>query len=748
MKRLAFFLGLLAVLVPGAPVDGQTPTRPEIVSLDFEGNESFPTRTLRNAIVTRQSECSSFVLRPFCLMGAGFAIDRAYLNPRVFDQDYIRVQLYYYLRGFREVQVDTVIERVEETRVRITYHVDEGRPILISSLDLVGIDDESERSAMMRALPVSEGEPLNLRRLDIVRDTLTQRMRNRGYAHADVLRNIDINLEAYEARVEFDVFGGPRSRFGPIEVVGNQQVSEAVVRRMIGLREGEEYSQERIFEGQRSLYNLDIFRHAAIVQDLEHSPDSVIPLRVQVNEGNTHRVRLGGGWTSAECFISEGRWVSRNFQGGARRMVVRSRFSNLGARQLEESLCGGAGTGEYGDVNWAVGTDFTQPWIFSPRNTFTASVYAERQSLQDVFIRQALGLSLSLSRSLGAGTLGSLSYRPQLARLDAAEIFFCTTFLVCDPQEIDILQASNRLSPVGVTYSRDRTDRAFSPRGGYTLVADFEHASQVTASHFDYERAVVEGTVFQSLPGDVVLAGKLRAGWLNPREFRGLTAAVEDSGRPRVAHPQKRFYAGGANSIRGYAENQLGPQVVSVDLAELLFPVGDRTEGVCTPEEVAALTCDPSALGASRFFSRPTGGSNLLEGSVEFRFPVLEPLLGGAAFVDFGQVWDTSSDTSVSDLRFTPGIGLRYSTPIGPVRVDVAYRPRRSETVPVVTSGLRAFDPDRDRSGDRIVGPDGEPIDWVRLDELALLGPRLELEEDDGFSWRRLQLHFSIGQAF
>ncbi|MEX0842769.1 MAG: POTRA domain-containing protein, partial [Gemmatimonadota bacterium] len=472
--------------------------------------------------MTRQSECRSFVLQPFCLAGAGFAIDRAYLNPRVFEQDFIRVQLYYYLRGFRETQVDTTIERVEETRVRITYRIDEGRPILISSLDLVGIDDESERSLLLSTLPVEEGEPLNLRRLDVVRDTLTQRMRNRGYAQADVLRNIDIDLDAYEARVEFDVFTGPRARFGPIEVVGNQQVSEAVVRRMIGLREGDQYSQERIFEGQRSLYNLDIFRHAAIVQDLEHSPDSVVPLRVQVNEGNTHRVRLGGGWTSAECFISEGRWVSRNFQGGARRLVVRSRFSNLGVSQLEDSVCGGAGTGEYGEVNWSVGTDFTQPWIFSPRNTFTASIYAERQSLQDVFIRQALGLNLALSRSLGAGTVGILSYRPQLARLDAAEVFFCTTFLVCDPREIDILQASNRLSPVGITYSRDRTDQAFSPRGGYTLVADFEHASQVTASHFDYERAVLEGTVFQSLPGDVVLAGKVRAGWLNPREFRGL----------------------------------------------------------------------------------------------------------------------------------------------------------------------------------------------------------------------------------
>jgi outer membrane protein assembly factor BamA len=728
-------------------LEAQTPTRPEVLSLGFDGNERFGDRQLRNAIVTRQTTCRSFAIQPFCWAGAEFAMDRAFLNPRTFRDDYIRLQILYFRSGYREAQVDTTIQRVEDTRVRIHYHIDEGRPIRITDLDLVGVADEGLTRELLADLPVRVGDPLDLELLDVTRDTLTRRLQNRGYAHADILRNIDIVPADYEAAVEYDAYTGPPVRFGEIEIVGNDKVSESVIRRMLPFQAGDPYRQELIFEAQRNIYNLEIFRHASIQQDLDHLPDSIVPLQVSVNEGDTHRVRAGGGWNTAECFTAESRWSSRNFQGGARRLVLRSRLSNLGTHQLEDSMCSGAGTGAYGDVNWVLSADFTQPWIFSPRNSFSASVYAERQSLQDVFVREALGLNLTLTRRLGRGTSVNLFYRPQLARLDAAEVFFCTSFLVCDPQDIDVLQASNRLAPVGAVASRDRTDRAFSPTGGYTALLDVEHASGLTGSDFDYERILAETTLFQSVGGDLVLAGRLRGGTLRAGEFRGLEATVQGD-RPRIAHPQKRFYAGGANSVRGYAQNQLGPRVVSIELDDLLFPVGQRTEGICGPEEVADLSCDAEELGATRFFSRPTGGANLLEGNVELRFPVWSPLLRGAAFVDFGQVWSASDDNSLSDLVLTPGFGLRYSTPIGPIRVDVAYRPPRTERVPVVTTGLRPFDPERDPPGDRIVDPDGEPLDWVRVNELAVLNPRIPLEEDRGFSFRRVQLHISIGQAF
>jgi outer membrane protein insertion porin family len=748
--RCLLLAGLLvAVLLPGCVQDleAQTPSRPEVVSLRFEGNESFGDRALRNAIVTRQTECRSFVLQPFCWTGREFALDRSFLTPRTFRADFARVQLFYYIRGYRQAQVDTVVDRLEETRVALTFLIEEGTPIRITDLQITGVADQTLRNQVARDLPIGVGQPLDLNLLDVARDTLTRRMRDEGYAHTDVLRNIDIDLETLEAQVEFDVYTGPLARFGEIEIVGNEQVSDRVIRRMLPFREGDFYSQEELFEAQRTIYNLEIFQHAAIEQDLEHVPDSLVPLRVEVAEGRTHRVRTGLGWNSAECFTGEGRWSSRNFRGGARRLVLRGGVSNIGTGQFEDSICSGAGTDVYGDLNWVVSAEFTQPVIWSARNSFTTSVFAERQSLQDVFVREAVGINTSMTRSLGQGTSVGVFYRPQLARLAAAEIFFCTTFLVCDPQDIDVLQASNLLAPVGVQFSRDETDRAFSPTAGYTLLFDVEHASGGTVSDFDYERAVGEVTWFHGLPRDVVLATRLRGGWLNAGPFRGLGAELELE-RPRIAHPQKRFYAGGANSVRGYAQNQLGPRVVSVEVEDLVFPVADAADPLCIPEQIVDRSCDVDSLGEDRFFSRPTGGSNLVEGSLELRFPVWGPFLRGVTFVDFGQVWDRSSEVTVGELAAAPGIGLRYSTPIGPVRVDLAYRPRRSERVPVVTSSLRPFDPDRDSQADRIRSRNGETLDWVRLDELAPLDPRLTLAEDPGFSFRRLQLHFSIGQAF
>lgn len=751
LGRMGFMLLLFGVAMGGlhGELEGQTPTRPEVTSLRFEGNETFPDRMLRNAIITRETSCRSFILAPFCWGGAEFALDRAFLTPRTFRDDFARVQLFYYIRGFREARVDTTLVRTEDHRAEITYRIQEGRPIRIVEMEVTGYDGRDGRSVaeLGRGLPIQVGEPLDLNRLDFARDTLTQRMRNRGYAHSDVLRNIDIDRETYEARVEFDVFSGPLARIGEITVEGNEEVADAVIRRMLPFREGSIYSQELIFEAQRNLYNLEIFRHASITQDLEHDPDSLVPLRVQVNEGNTHRVRTGAGWTTAECFTGEARWSSRNFQGGARRLVLRGAVSNVAAPRLEDSICSGAGTDEYGELNWVISTDFTQPFIFSPRNALTASVFAERQSLQDVFIRRALGLNLTVTRSIGRSTPLSAYYRPQLASLEAAEVFFCSSFLVCDPQEIDVLVSSNRLAPVGLSFSRDRTNRAFSPTAGYTVAADVEHASSITGSNFDYERVVGETTRFFALTESLVLGARIRGGWLNAGPFRGLDVE-EGQDRPKIAHPQKRFYAGGANSVRGYAQNQLGPRVWSPPLEDLIFPREDGADPVCSPAQVADLSCDAGPLPWDDRFARPGGGSNLLEGSLELRFPVLQPHLRGGAFLDFGQVWNGSGEASLSDVALTPGVGLRYSTPIGPVRVDVAYRPRRTERIPVITSGLRAFDPDRDAPGDRLQAPDGTALDWVPVADLALLDPRYRLEDDPGFSWRRFQLHFSIGQAF
>ena len=138
----------------------------------------------------------------------------------------------------------------------------------------------------------------------------------------------------------------------------------------------------------------------------------------------------------------------------------------------------------------------------------------------------------------------------------------------------------------------------------------------------------------------------------------------------------------------------------------------------------------------------------MLEGSVELRFPFLGQLWEGATFLDFGQVWEEDLGVDLRDLEFTPGLGIRYFSPIGPIRVDLAYRFSGGEDLQVVTSKVRPFDPARgDLERDRLVVSTG-PLDWVADDDLALLTPKVLWGNYGPWSLRRFQLHLSIGQAF
>lgn len=743
MKRLALLL-LFLLTAFASPLGAQTGA-PEVGEVRFVGNESFADGALANAIVTRRSECRSRVFAPFCWFGAEWARDPYHLDERMLRRDEARLQLFYYQRGYREVTVDTEIARPEdENRVRITFRIAEGRPVRVDSLTFEGLASLSDTAPLLEALPLRSGDPLNGILLDAMRDSLRSRLRNRGYAHAEVLRSYFIPRDdPYSGRVSYELHPGPTATVGPMTVVGNQSVSETVVRRMLPFQEGDLFRQNLIFEAQRNLYNLEIFRHAEITADLEHVPDTVVPLRIQVNEGNVHRVRTGAGWNNADCANAESRWTSRNFFGGARRLQVRGRISNVLAPELHDSICNESGSGAFGRLNWLVSTDFNQPWIFSPRNSFSASLYAERQSLKDIFIQEAVGVDLSLSRQVGRRQRLTLSYEPQLSTLDAAELFFCTSFLVCEPEDIGVLEGANWLSPLSLGYSRERTNRLLDPTRGYTLQVEVEHASAFTGSDFSYDRAVGEVSRYVPLGADVVLAGHLRAGWTDPSAFGEL---IQSDGI-RVVHPQKRFFAGGSNSVRGYAQNRLGPKNLSVPVQELLRPRDDDGAG-CAPEEVLDRTCDAGVLADDAFRPRPTGGSQLLEGSLEVRVPAFGLRSQAVAFLDFGQVWEEMGRVDPGDLRLTPGIGFRYYTPIGPIRVDVAYQLRSGERLQVVTTQVRPFDPERDVDDDRLEGADGRPVDYVRSDRLAVLEPRVLFDDTDPWSWRRLQLHLSLGQAF
>jgi outer membrane protein assembly factor BamA len=192
-----------------------------------------------------------------------------------------------------------------------------------------------------------------------------------------------------------------------------------------------------------------------------------------------------------------------------------------------------------------------------------------------------------------------------------------------------------------------------------------------------------------------------------------------------VLHPRKRFYAGGSHSVRGFGENQLGPRVLTITVASLQSH--DTLNVACTSGTDVTL-CNPNTgnLKDRDFQPRPLGGNFVLEGSIEAHFPVWRDVMG-AAFVDAGMVRQrTNPALPRSRAAITPGFGVRYKSPVGPIRADIGLAPASSESLPVVTENVV--------NGQKTL---------VKLQERRIYAPTR-----GGGLLNRMVLHLSIGEAF
>ncbi|HEX6135055.1 MAG TPA: BamA/TamA family outer membrane protein [Longimicrobiales bacterium] len=706
----------------------------EVLSVRVEGAEQLPPALVRSMIATQPTRCVSAALQPVCWLGA--SLDRHYLDPRQLTADLLRVRFFYHQRGYREARVALDTTRVEDG-IHVRFRIVEGAPVRVGSIEIQGAAEIG--GGITRNLPLRAGAPLSMVEFEATRDTLIARLANRGYAAADVLANYEIPAaSAFRAEVEYQLIPGALTRFGEIRITGTERVSPAVVERMLTFREGDLYSRQALRRSQRNLFSLEVFRHAEIATGTPAEGDSVLPVVVQVNEGDLHRIRIGIGLSTSDFLNAEGRWVSRNFLGGARRLELRGRVSNIVAEPLRPLPMFEGCSGIYCDAAGSIAVDFSQPWFFHPQNTFGAGLFLERFTLPGVYVRTSRGGSFSLRRTFGRGGVASIGYRPELTQLESdGDLIFCVNFIVCEEREIDVLRASHWLAPIALSVGIDRSNNIFSPTAGYILRLDGEYAARETGSEFDYVRLLGEFSAYHDPFRGVVLATRLRPGWAR---------AVGAPGAGLGLHPQKRFFGGGPNSVRGFAQYRLGPQLLTVEDGRVLADsTGFRPD--CTPQEINAGTCDVSGMAAQspdEFEPRPVGGAVLLEGNVEARFPIWTDRVRGAAFLDFGQVWQTQDDIRLGDLAWTPGLGIRYSSPIGPIRIDVGYNGTGAERLRVVTTEVchRVGDACNDIQPG-IIYPDDE------------LGIRRQLRALPSVVWRpydsfvdRLQFHFSIGQAF
>ena len=712
-------LALLAAVVTVARPDrayAQTVPDPEVVEIRFSGNAAFSNSDLQSAILTEPTRCRTFLFvfpLPLCpLTDWGMAHIREYLDEGELPLDLLRLRLYYRQRGFRQAMVDTTVVR-ERDKVRIHFQVDERQPTVISALDILGAEELVDRAQAARDLDVAIGDPLDLVALGEGERRIAERLRKVGYVEALVLREYIIPAESLEALVTLRIEPGPRVRVGSITIEGSGDVGDDVIRELIRFDTGDWFREDDILESQRSLYSLEALRWANIASERRADADTVIDLKVQVAPAPKRSLQAGAGLQTDQCVQAQATWINRNFLGDARILRLVGRISNLFAGQLQGQFpCTDVSENEvYQQVNFLLQLGFEQPVFSDGRNTFRASVFGERETVPDLYVRTGVGGQLAFTRRLQRTMALTLAYQPTFTGFadESADIYFCVSFGVCDPEDIAVISEPNWLSPVSALWTWNRTDNPFAATRGYYLAVEAEHAGELTLSDYQYTRASIDGAVFHRAREGLVLGFHLRTGAVLPYEgnvFDGTVAADQ------LVHPQKRFFAGGPQSVRGFGLNLLGPTVLVLqdDQCEA-FPDFD--------------TCAQS-LPPTEFNERPLGGNSVFEGSVEGRFRAGDRWTL-AAFFDFGQVWETIDDRSA--IVLTPGVGVRFRSPVGPLRLDVGYNPTgttEKEAVVVLDDGS--------------IVEVSEPVVY---DPFTYDNPSAITE-----LWRRLRLQFSIGEAF
>ena len=671
--------------------------------LAFAGNHAIDDYTLSTAIATSQS---SFFARTWWLRWTHLG-ERRYLSEVELRRDVLRLLLLYRQSGYVNAVVDTVVRRTARDAF-ITFRTHEGDPVRLLRLDIIGVDSILNVAPLKRDLPLRVGDPFNRFLFQASADTIAARLRNIGYPYAAVLRNFDEDDAALTAAATLEVIRGPRTWIGDVVIQGLSRVDTATVWRMLSVKPGDLFRQDRLYLSQRDLYDMGVFRsvNVALADSLPPTApgDTLARVVVRLAEGPGHRILGGMGYGTIDCFRVQAGWTAYDFFGGARALDLTGSVSKLGVGAptdvgFRDNVCKALQADSTSDtLNYTVGLTLRQPTFFSPRHTARLGVYAERRSEFKTYTRQDVGVNPAVTINARRNIPVTLGYTFSVGRTTADAAVFCSVFRVCAANDQALLASSRRFAAVTVSGVRNQINSVLDPTRGSLVTVGLMHASRLVGSDtlYEFNRGDLEVSRYYPLGRRGALAWRVRTGAIVPA--RNITLAGQSV---QFVPPDQRFYGGGPNSVRGYARNELGPRVYVSDSL-----VVNGTDSTFLDVHTA-----------------PTGGNAIFVLNTELRFatPLFPDRMRVALFVDAGQVWERGDQTSVHGMRVTPGAGLRFTTPLGPVRIDAAYNGYAAEPGPLYF---------QDKSNN------------------LTLEPRPYQPARPASFWRRIVVQFAVGQAF
>jgi outer membrane protein assembly complex protein YaeT len=632
------------------------------VQVRFAGAGPFSADTLIQLIQTRPARCS-FLGLSICIPFLEREPRASRLNLQVLENDIRQLEIFYRQSGYFGARIIPVVNPAADTQdVIVSFVIAPGAPVYLESLDIEGTEGIL-RPGIFERIPSRVGELFNLMDLTASADTIQRELLALGHAYAAVLRNYRADTITQSAQATLIAIPGPRVVVDSIIVEGAPHLGRAAVLRQITIRPGDLLLSSKLLESQRNLYDLPIVQFATVAaapDSLQQTPgdSTTATVLVRITEAPVHLVEAAVGYGTVDCFRGETRWTSRSLAGGARRLTLTGAVSKVGIGDpvdlgFANSICRAFAQDTFKHtLDYRFTGELVQPWFVSPRNSLTLNAYAERISEPKVYQLEAQGGRFTVTRRLSLFDILSALINVEHGETRASQALFCATFLVCLPADIDSLSEPRWLNTLGMNWARDRSNSALDPTKGYVTRAGLGWALPELGSQITFLRGVAEGATYTTVGSGSVLALHLRLG-----SFLGTASLAPGHG---FIPPEERFFAGGSTTVRGYSRNELGPGVY----------VGPS----------------PAFTDSSDVTFSPTGGTGLVVGNIEYRFPapVMRDLLRLVLFLDAGTVTsDAPVGGSFNKIRYTPGVGLRVRTPVGPVRVDLAYNPYLPFTAPL-----------------------------------------------------------------
>lgn len=545
----------------------------------------------------------------------------------------------YQASGYSSVQVTPQISN-RDGNIEVIFHVNEGPLDTVQSLRVEGNNTRSISQLAPNGLKVSEGQAFSQKLVDEDRSTIVAYYLVNGYLNASFRATagpVDKN-HPHEVVVVYHITEGPQVRIAQVNTLGRQHTRQEFISKTVGMQTEKPLRQDQLLINEDKLYNLGIFDWSEIDPRRAITTQSQEDVLVKVHEAKRNAVIYSygfeiinrGGSVPGGTVVIPGVppvGVSENFKTseetfyGPRGSVLYTR-KNIRGKAENFSASGFAGR-----LDQRVQLSFEDPHFRTTDWSSQLSLQGEHDSENPIFTSRSAQVGWQLQRALNPDKTNNLFLRYDFSKTDITRLLIPD---LISPQDEHV-----RLSTLSANFVRDTRDNVLDAHKGMYASYDLDFNPQALGSSVGFTQLVTQTAYYKAIPFAVIWANSLRIAIEEP--FPGSQVPLSEL-----------FFSGGGGSLRGFPLNGAGPQ---------------RTLTACGTPGVAS-TCS--------LITVPTGGKQLLIVNSEFRIPV--PFKKGLSVVPFYDGGNVFAHVGFHG-QYTNSIGggIRYATPVGPIRFDVGH---------------------------------------------------------------------------